>query len=140
MSITPEQIADFIVWLAAPPWQKDKEANWVKLLPTADQVTMIYGARKALQIMARLPRNSDARAEDIEACGVLFDRMLGQCAYENRPKPNAEVDLEKDDLPVLSRAATYLVEFAILKADEAKKEASFNKQKWGDRAQRRGNQ
>lgn len=138
MTVTPEAIAELIVWLAAPPWQEDREANWVKLLPTAEQVTMIYGARKALQIMAKLPRNSDARAEDIESCRALFDRMLGQCAYENRPKPNAEVDISREDLPALGRAATYLVEFSILKADEAKKEASFRKQRYAERGKDRG--
>lgn len=133
MSVTTDDIRDFVLWLAAPPWQEDKEANWIKLLPTAEQVTMIYGARKALQIMERLPRNSDARAEDIANCRALFDRMLGQCAYENRPKPNAEVDINREDLPSLGRAATYLVEFAILKADEAKRDAAMSKQRYARR-------
>lgn len=138
MTVTPEAIADFICWLAAPPWQEDKVAVDVHLRPTAEQVTMIYGARKALQIMERLPRNSDTREADIAACGALFDRMLGQCAYENRPKPNAEVDINTEDIPVLGRAATYLVEFSILKDDEAKKKASFNKQKYADRGRDKG--
>lgn len=130
MSVTTEDIRDFVIWLAAPPWQADKMAIGIHLRPTEEQVTLIYGARKALQIMERLPRNSDSRSADIAECRALFDRMLGQCAYENRPKPNAEVDINREDLPALGRAATYLVEFAILKAEEKARDAFAAKQKW----------
>ena len=130
MSITTEDIRDFVLWLASPPWLEDREINWINLKPTEEQVKLIYGARKALQIMERLPRNSDERSEDIAKSRALFDRMLGQCAYENRPKPDAEVDIERSDLPALGRAATYLVEFTILKADEAAKESARKRQNW----------
>jgi hypothetical protein len=139
MSVTTQAIADFVCWLSAPSWQKDKVVIGLSLRPTNEQVTLIYGARKALQIMERLPRNSERRTRAIGECRALFDRILGQCAYQDRPKPNAQVDISREELPALSQAASLLIEFNILKVDEANRMASQNKQRWADRGQGRGN-
>lgn len=143
MKITTEHIRDFVLWLAAPPlegvWSDDepREIESIHLRPTDEQITMLYAARKALLIMEGVRTNSVERAEDIAACRALFDRMLGQCAYENRPKPNAEVDINKEDIPALGRAATHLVEFAILKKIEALEAERRSQQAWSRRQGRR---
>jgi hypothetical protein len=118
MTITPAKIADFVIWLASPPWQPDRQAVEIYLKPTEEQVKMLYGAWKALSILERLAGNSDAREADIGRARDLFERMVAQCAYENRPKPDATVDINTEDLPALQSAATYLVEFQLRKEIE----------------------
>lgn len=129
MSVTPKKIADFVTWLARPSTQPGKVVIEIYIRPTDEQVTMVYGALKALTILGGLASNSDARDADIERCRVLFERMLGQCAYENRPKPDATIDVNTEDLPALRKAADYLIEFQLRKEmeDEADKRRTANR-------------
>lgn len=129
MTVTPKAIAEFVCWLAEPSSQEGKVVVDIYLRPTAEQVTMVYGALKALTILGGLASNSDARDADIERCRALFERMLGQCAYENRPKPDATIDINNEDLPALRKAADYLIEFQLRKEieDEADKRRTANR-------------
>jgi hypothetical protein len=129
MTVTPKIIADFVCWLAEPPTQEGKVAIDIYLKPTAEQVTLLYGAWKALTIMEKLAGNSDDREEAIGQSRALFERLLGQCAYEKKPKPDATIDINTEDLPALRRAAVYLTEFQFRKLmeDEADARRSANR-------------
>ena len=128
MTVTPTTICDFVTWLAAPPREKDRVVIDIYLKPTAEQVTLLYGAWKALTILEKLATNSDARSEAIGQSRALFERLLGQCAYEKKPKPDATIDINTEDLPALRRAAIYLTEFQLRKqmedGDDARRSAN----------------
>lgn len=128
MSVTPKTIAEFVIWLAAPPSQEGKAVIDIYLKPTAEQVTLLYGAWKALTILEKLASNSDARTEAIGQSRALFERLLAQCAYEKKPKPDATIDINNEDLPALRQAAHYLIEFQLRKqiedADDARRSAN----------------
>lgn len=132
MTVTAETIANFVCRLAYAPEREGLvvTAAWFAL--TEEQVTMLYGARKALGIMEGLANNSVKRDGELAACREVIEQLLEQCAEGNKPKPDPQISVRREQIDALGRAATYLIEFQLRKQmeDEADKRHQANRGKY----------
>src|SRR5690606_27343270 len=116
----PRQVAEFIAVVA---WQVSRSAiemKWARTsIPTLDEMSLLYVARRTLTSMAERPKKSPDRTVDPENASALMDRMFNAGMDGDKLKENAEIVLGREDRPSMEYAAHSLLEYAIAADEEA---------------------